>query len=366
MKKIRIVIKIGSNVLTGDNDRINKSQLASFTEQIADLRQAGYQVVVVTSGAVSSGKEILNLSKLEDKIAKRQVLAAVGQARLMELYSSLFAKRRLAVAQILPVRQDFLSRDIFNNFQKTITQLLDHQVVPIINENDAMAVKDSSFLDNDQLAALTAVAIGADILLLLTNIDGLYSSDPQKDPEAKLIREVKDMGVELEKMCSKETSRSGLGGMLAKVRAARLVAKNGTKVIIANGLNSLAIINALDGKTQRTVFYPAKRQASNREKWLLLGASAKGKIEVDDGAALALKSGKSLLAVGVSDIIGDFQIRDIVEIVNRRGETLACGIVNYSKKDLYQVLAYRQQKNNKKIKKKFNKEVIHVDNLTIL
>ncbi len=362
----KIVVKIGSNVIAGNRTGLSRETLARLIGQMAQLRQKGYQIVLITSGAISSGREVSDLSNIADENLRRQALAALGQARLMQIYHEFFDQHKINVAQILVVREDFLSRKHFDNFQKTVETLLDHGIIPIINENDAIAVKEYAFLDNDQLAALTAVALGADYLINLTNIDGLYSADPKKDPTAKLIREVSDGGNKLEEMCSRDTSSFGSGGMLGKVRAASLAAKNGTAVIITNGLIAGNLASAILAKPAGTFFKPLKKSRSNRDKWLLLGASAKGKITIDDGAATALRAGKSLLAVGLINVSGQFSAKDIVEIVDRKGETLACGITAYSSKDLERVVKLRQNKDNESIKKNFAKEVIHVDNLTIL
>lgn len=366
MKKQKIVIKIGSTVISGNKDKIDKSALKSLTSQITKLIEKNNQVVLVTSGAVSSGNEILNLDKISDKVLRRQMLASLGQTRLIQIYSDFFAEHNIKVAQILLVRKDFIRRTSFDNFQKMINELLEYGVVPIINENDAIAVENYAFLDNDQLAAFLAIVIEADVLINLTNIDGLYSADPKSDKNAELIKEVKNGGEQLEKLCSKKTSKFGIGGMLTKVRTARLAAKNGIKVIITNGLKQNAVLNALSKNPDGTIFYPVKKNIANRKKWLLVGASAGGKIEIDSGAAKALKNNKSLLAVGISDAMGEFKIKDIVEIVDQNGNTLACGIVNYSKIDIDKAIDYRKKNKNDEIKKKFDKEVIHADNLTIL
>lgn len=361
----RIVVKIGSNVISGKQGKIDRRLLRALIGELAARKKRGYEIMIITSGAVSSGREVLKFSD-KDKVLERQVFASLGQARLVEFYSSLFQKQGIKVAQLLLTREDFLEQRHFTNFQQAAKKLLSLGVIPIINENDAIAVADKAFLNNDQLAALSAVAVSADRLIILSNIDGLYTADPTKDKSAELIGEVTDAGKDLEKYCFKKKSTFGLGGMLEKVRAAGLAANNGIKVVIVNGLAKNPIANALEGKVRGTVFVPKAKKIRDRQKWLLVGASSRGKIMIDRGAAEALRHGKSLLAVGIEEVYGDFGKRDIVEVVDGQGETIATGISAYDCRELAQAIAYKKSGKNSLIKKKFSREVIHVDNLTVI
>lgn len=354
MKNKRIVIKAGTNVLTANSASLNYRIIENIVSQAAKIKKDGYQVVIITSGAVASGREKLKLKYIKEESIRRQVFAAVGQVYLMSLYQKLFKKYDVQVAQALLVRDDFTNRKRYLNVLQTLEHVLDNNIIPIINENDVITTYESTFGDNDRLAANTAVALSADQLVFLTNIDGLFDGDPYVNHGAKLIKEVKNINNELSRMCSKKSSSLGIGGMLSKINAIKIATKAGILSNIINGLKEDIIIKLLNEGDIGTKFLPQRASLTSRERWFLIGKSSESAIKIDKGAEEALKKRKSLLLVGVEAIVGDFNKNEITEIMNTGGEVIGYGVTNFSSEEL---------KKNMTEKKRVSKEIIHADNL---
>lgn len=350
----RIVIKIGTNVLTANSVSLNRDIMRQVVAEILTLREAGWGVVLVTSGAVAAGREMVKASASSDQTVRRQVFAAIGQARLMHEYELLFQEHGVHVGQALLTRDDFIDRRRYENALHTLTGLLKLGAVPILNENDVVSVHELSFGDNDILAANTAVAIEASTLLLLTNQAGLMTRDPKRHQDATRIPFVEDVEGTLLDLCTNSTSELGAGGMLSKVKAAQLATSAGVDVWIANGLRPENIAAIIAGDDLGTKFLAKKRKLTTRERWILCARHSNAAIVIDRGAAAALKKRKSLLMVGVRRIVGSFDAQDIVEVLNEQDETIAFGVVDYGASTLNQALADP---------KRIEREVIHANNL---
>lgn len=359
---MRIIVKVGTNVLTKNSYRIQHDKIKELVGEIFELKRRNCEVILVSSGAISSGREKLPDLKLENK---KQVWAAVGQPILMHLYSRYAASYDMLVAQCLLLRNDFTDKERYDNFIATIQKLLEAKVVPIVNENDVVAMDDLTVGDNDLLAAMIAVAVKADELILLTNQKGLFTSNPDVDPEAKLIPFVRNVDFELEKLCNQSLSSLGRGGMLSKVRAAKHAVHAGTKVCITDGREHNILTKLLLKKEKHgTVFAPqGHKDISHHHRWLM-AAKSFGQIIIDDGAANALCSGKSLLFPGIINIKGIFDADEVVEVISKAGTALAYGKTVYGNQDLQKTLAKRKSEAKKKIT--LEKEVIHCDHMVVL
>lgn len=347
----RIIIKIGTNVLTADSQKLSKEIIKQIVGQISTLMKKGYQVVLITSGAMGAGKEIIE-PKIKNKTTKKAVLASIGQAHLMKIYNEEFGKYNIKTGQLLLTKEDFSIRSHYLNLTQTLNGLLDNNILPIINENDSVATYELTFGDNDRLAANTAIALDAEKLLILTNLDGLYSADPNKNKNAKLISEVKNIDQNIENYCSKQKSTGGLGGMRTKLNAVKLATRSGITSYIINGLKENNILDVLDNKKIGTKFLASNKNIKNKNRWHL-SSTAMAKIMIDDGAKKALKNRTSLLLVGVQKIEGEFDKKEIVEIIDLERQAVGYGVIDFSSNFL-------------KNKKKIDKEIIHADNITLL
>ncbi len=362
----RIVVKVGSGVLTEDNG-LNLKALRSISRQICQLADRGLEIILVSSGAMASGIKKIGLSKRPDEIPKRQAIAAVGQAGLIMEYEKSFARYNKKVAQILLTSDDLVNRKRYLNARNTLCTLLSWQVIPIINENDTVVVEEIKFGDNDNLAAMITLLMDADILINLTDIDGLYTGDPRKNQNAELISVVTTIKKDIEKYASNIPGPLGTGGMLSKIIAAKKVTAAGIPMLIAGGEKHDILIKLFAGKEHGTFFIPKKEKLANRKCWIAFTLKPKGTIIIDDGAAAAiLKSGKSLLPSGIVRVEGEFSVGAAVEF-RREGndEILGTGLVNYSASDIRKIMGLKSGKIKKHLGHKSYDEVIHRDNLAI-
>lgn len=362
----RIVVKVGSGVLTEDNG-LNLKALRSISRQICQLADRGLEIILVSSGAMASGIKKIGLSKRPDEIPKRQAIAAVGQAGLIMEYEKSFARYNKKVAQILLTSDDLVNRKRYLNARNTLCTLLSWQVIPIINENDTVVVEEIKFGDNDNLAAMITLLMDADILINLTDIDGLYTGDPRKNQNAELISVVTTIKKEIEKYASNIPGPLGTGGMLSKIIAAKKVTAAGIPMLIAGGEKHDILIKLFAGKEHGTFFIPKKEKLANRKCWIAFTLKPKGTIIIDDGAAAAiLKSGKSLLPSGIVRVEGEFSVGAAVEF-RREGndEILGTGLVNYCASDIRKIMGLKSGKIKKYLGHKSYDEVIHRDNLAI-
>lgn len=329
-----MVIKVGTSSLLRD-DAVHLSLLGKLVEVATDLRKAGHQVVVVTSGAVGAGRQRLGVPTKPKELAAKQALAAVGMVRLMRFYDDFFSALGQPCAQVLLTAENLVERSQYINARNTFGALLEYGVVPIVNENDTVAVQELKFGDNDTLSAQVASLIGAEWLFLLTDVDGLYTSNPNSDPDAKLIPVVEDVST-LNVDTSTAGTDWGTGGMGTKLTAARLAAAAGCKTVIMNSQKLDQVPQAIAGGQAGTLFLPVSNPLRGRKRWLL-ALPSRGKLVIDSGAVMALERHKSLFAAGVRQVEGDFDAEDAVGIVGPDGTEIGRGICNYSAEEAAKV-----------------------------
>jgi glutamate 5-kinase len=366
----RIVAKFGTSLLTGGSDRLNQEIMSSLVAQVAQLHQQGLEIIVVSSGAIASGRYKLGLTREVRGIPFKQVLASVGQNRLMYVYEQLFSQHNITVAQALLTKADLSDRAGYLNARNTLLALLELRVLCIVNENDVVAVdeiQEAKFGDNDNLSAMVANLVDADLLLILTDIAGLYTADPHRNPDARLIPQVDRIDSEIERLAAGIFSNLGIGGMITKIEAARLATASGAMVVVADGREPDIILRLVAGEAIGTCFLPTSSKLESRKRWMLSGLSTRGKLVVDSGAALALKKQKrSLLAAGIKEIEGEFQRGDIVNICNPEGSRLGCGITNYSSADIEVIKGVHSGKIATLLGYDYGSEVVHRNNLVVL
>lgn len=372
LKYRRIVAKFGTNVLTAGTDRLDTELMSSLVGQVAELRKRGAEVLVVTSGAIAAGRHRLGLhdpKKDRKDMPFRQVLAAVGQSDLMQTYQELFARHGLTLAQTLLTRRDLADRLGYLNARNTLLALLELGVVPIINENDVVAVDEiegAKIGDNDNLSALVANLVDADLLALLTDIAGLYTSDPRSNPTAELIPRVERIDAGVEALAGKTQSERSIGGMATKIQAAKLATGGGADMFIVAGKEPDVLMRLAVGEQIGTYFPAAADRMESRKRWMLTGLSVKGTVIVDEGAARVLRERKtSLLPAGVRDVQGSFQRGDAVAIAGPDGR-IACGIANYSSEEIARIRGMRSDRIEETLGHHYGDEVVHRDNLVLL
>jgi len=361
----RVVVKVGSNVLTEDNG-LNLKAIRSIARQICRLIESGMEVILVSSGAMASGIKKIGLAARPDELPKRQAVAAIGQAGLMMEYEKAFGRYHRKVAQILLTSEDLSSRKRYLNARNTLYTLLSWKVVPIINENDTVWVEEIKLGDNDNLAAMITLLMDADMLINLTDIDGLYTKDPRTCPEADLISTVSTINRETEKLAGDIPGALGTGGMISKIKAARKVNSAGVPMVIARGDLPNILLKLFAGQKHGTYFIPKKQKLASRKCWIAFSLKPKGIIKIDDGAVKALlKNGKSLLPSGIIAVQEDFGTGAPVEFQNRNNETLGIGLVNYSSTEIQKIMGLKSNHIKQVLGHKSYDEVIHRDNLAI-
>ena len=366
----RIVAKFGTNLLTAGTNQLDRATMSSLVAQVVRLMDEGREVLVVTSGAIAAGRERLDVDKTRRDIPFRQVLASVGQAHLMQLYDGLFAARGRVVAQTLLSKRDLSDRIGYLNARNTLLGLLEMGVVPIVNENDAVAIDEiagARIGDNDNLSALVANLIDADLLALLTDTGGLYTADPRTHKTATLIERIDRVTPEIEAIAGGSESGRGTGGMVTKLQAAKLGTGGGSDVFIADGRARDTLYRLATGEHVGTMLPARKSRVESRKRWMLSGLTTKGAIVVDAGAAKALTDrGRSLLPAGVRDVQGPFKRGDTVNIVLPDGHAVACGITNYDDRDLRAIQGLRSDRIESVLGHQFGSEVVHRNNLVVL
>jgi len=366
----RIVAKFGTGLLTGGSERLNERVMSGLAGQLAQLHTQGTEMAIVSSGAIASGRQKLGLTERAKDIPFKQVLASVGQHRLVGIYERLFNRYDITVAQALLAKADLLDRAGYLNARNTLLALLELKVVCVVNENDVVAVDElheAKFGDNDNLSAMVANLIDADLLMILTDTAGLYTADPHLHPDAQLIPQVEKIDLEIERLAAATTSRLGTGGMITKVAAAKLATSFGVTMVIADGREPDVILRLARGESVGTRFLPASSKRESRKRWMLSGLSTKGKLVVDSGAAKALKKqNRSLLAAGIRDLEGDFKRGAIVNIYDPEGSRLGCGITNYSSADLKVIKGAHSGKIITLLGYDYGSEVVHRNNLVVL
>lgn len=368
MRYQRIVIKIGSSTLTAGTRRISKPRLIDLARAIHQLKHQGSQVMVVSSGAIAAGREILGFPELPKFIPAKQMLAAVGQPRLMEIYEQFFSIYEEKVAQVLLTRADLIDRRRYLNARNTLEALLGQAVIPVINENDTVATDEIRFGDNDNLSAQVANLIEADLLILLTDQDGVYDSDPRSNPEAKLYRKIDcpEIPEEMWAAAGGSVSGVGTGGMITKLQAADLARRAGSTVVIASGAKPEVVLRIANGDAVGTLFTPVINKMEARKRYILAAGKSAGKILIDAGAERALERGGSLLAVGIVSIDGEFERGDPVQVLCGKGQPVAMGISNYAARDLVKFAGHQSMEIESILGYTYGEEAIHRNNLVMI
>ncbi len=372
MKHRRIVVKVGSNVLTAGTDRLDIAAMTHIAEQIAELREHDAEVILVTSGSIAAGRHRLGGNGgegLARDVQRRQVLAAIGQSRVLALWDELFEAHDIVIAQALLTRIDLAERLGYLNARNVLLAMLSLGVVPVVNENDVVSVEeisDSVIGDNDNLSALVANLVDADLLLLLTDTAGLYSADPAHDPDAQLIETVEAIDASIVAAAAGTPGRHGTGGMSTKVEAARIATLSGTHVVIADGAVRDVVLRAAADESVGTHFLPTGDRTESRRRYLLSGLPVRGRIVVDAGAARALRQrGTSLLPAGVTGCSGRFERGDVVQIVTDEGEALASGMTNYGADEVQRIQGKHSDQIAGVLGYEFGEEIVHRNNLAL-
>ncbi|MBZ8180222.1 glutamate 5-kinase [Oscillatoria salina] len=363
-----LVVKIGTSCLTQPTTgQLALSTIAALVETLSYLRQQGFPVVLVSSGAVGVGCARLHLKERPRKMALKQAVAAVGQGRLMRVYDDLFTSLQQPIAQVLLTRRDLIERSSYVNAYNTFQELLELGVIPIVNENDTVAVEELKFGDNDTLSARVASLIEADWLFLLTDVDRLYSADPRAVPNAEPITVVKaEQLAKLQVTAGSSGSQWGTGGMVTKLAAARIATSAGVRTVITQGRDPQNINKILQGEKLGTQFEPQPRTDKARKRWIAHGLIAKGKLYLDEGAVAAIcQGGKSLLAAGIIQVEGHFQPDEAVQLCDRQGVEIALGLANYSSTEIEKIQGHHSEKIPDLLGYAGAETVVHRDNLVI-
>lgn len=344
----RVAIKIGSNVLTRKDGSLDITRMSDLVDQVAELREAGVEVVLISSGAVASGRSEIKPSKKLDEVAARQLYSAVGQAKLINRYFELFREHGLSCGQILTTKENFSSRTHYLNQKNCMLTMLENNVIPVVNENDTISVRELMFTDNDELSGLIAAMLGVDALILLSNIDGIFDGDPSL-PGSRVLREINGAQLDPSTFIQKKKSTFGRGGMLTKYSIARKVADEGIPVLIANGKKDHILPDLLvEGSAALcTCFLPAAKPASSIKKWIAHSEGfAKGEVHINTGAEKALvgKQATSILLVGVTRLNGNFEKDDIIRVINEKGKQIGVGCSAYSRKEADKLIGQRDLK----------------------
>lgn len=362
----KIVIKVGTRLLTYKTGKLNLGIIEKLVRQMADLKNQGKDVILVSSGAVGAGIGRLGLKRKPVSIQEKQAVAAVGQGQLIQIYEKLFSEYGHIVAQVLLTREDLDNRKRYINSRNTLLHLLKFGAIPIINENDTISTDEIEFGDNDRLSALVATLIDADLLLILTDIDGLYTANPRHDPEASCIPFVEEITAEIKNFAGKTEEMLAKGGMITKIEAAEIVMASGIDMFIANGRQENIIKRILEGEITGTFFCSKQSHLRSRKRWIAFAQKSKGAIYIDHGAELALKGeGKSLLPAGIIKFEGTFLRGEMVSVYNPRGEEIARGLVNYSAEELHRITGCKSDEIKNILGYTGHKEVIHRDNLVL-
>lgn len=361
-----VVIKIGSSTLTTESGELDAVQLRRLVTEFAGLKKSGHSIIIVSSGAIAAGKSILGFKSRPKSIPDLQAIASVGQVLLLQKYSEIFSELNIKVGQILITAFEITNRVSYLNAKSTLKRLLDLDVVPIVNENDSVAVDEIKFGDNDTLAALVAVLAEADILINLSDTPGLYTGDPRKGEDARFIERVTSITPDLELLAQGPGTEDGSGGMITKIQAAKIVTSAKIPMVIAEGVRENAVTDLLSGVDVGTYFEPQRKKMASRKAWIAFGRIAKGTLVVDDGAKKAiLLRGTSLLPAGIVESTGDFSPGDAVDIVDLSGERFAKGLSSYSSDEVKKIKGLRSSELSKALGEDGCDEVVHRDEMVI-
>ena len=364
----RIVVKVGTSTLANADGSLNEDKIKQIVANLSELNENA-EVVFVTSGAVGAGMGQMKLAHKPKSIVEKQALAAIGQVSLIHLYQILFWAHGKTIAQLLLTKDDFSDRRRYLNMRSVLRSLLAKKIIPVINENDPVmgeGIRGVKVGDNDTLSALVAGLIEADLLVILTDIDVLYDKNPSVFTDAKFINLVENLDDSIRAAAGAEGSKFGTGGMRTKITAAEMATKNGTHLIIANGADPRNIVRAARGCEVGTLFLAGKNRINSRKYWLAYSAADNGSVAIDEGAAKALKEGKSLLAVGIREVAGEFERGETLAIKDASGRALARGITNYSSAELALIKGRKSEEIEAVLGYKYEDEVLHIDNIVLI
>ena len=363
----RIVVKVGTSTLTNENGHLDIEKIRKIVLELSNLQDKGYDVILVSSGAVGAGMGLLNINEKPKTLAEKQMLSAVGQVSLMQIYQTLFKEHNKIVGQLLLTKEEFSNRKRYLNMRNVCNAFLKRKIIPIINENDAIVSNALKIKvgDNDTMSALVSGLIDADLLIILSDIDGLYNKNPRKYEDANLIHIVGDINEDIKKMAGAEGSKFGTGGMITKIIAAEMVTKIGTSLVIASGDEPKNITRIVEKENIGTLFVKKNKKISLKKYWLAYGPSKEGALTIDNGAKTALKNGKSLLSVGIKSVEGTFDKGAIVEIEDLKGKVIATGISNYSSEEINLIKGEQSENIEEILGYKYDDAVIHIDNVAM-
>ena len=361
----RVVIKVGTTTLTHETGLLNLERIEILVRQIANLHNNGYEVMLVTSGAIGAGMGKLNLKNRPKTLPEKQAVAAVGQVALIHLYQKIFAEYGKNVGQLLLTASDINERNRYLNGRNTCFALFNAGVIPIINENDAIAVEEIKVGDNDTLSAFVATLVDADLLIILSDIDGLYDSNPKENPNAKLLPLITTLNVEIKAMAGDSNSKFGTGGMATKIKAAEIALNSGVNMVIAQGEKPENLIKIVRGEDIGTLFVKNKKGLKAKKHWLQYSSKKTGKLIIDDGAKIAVLKHKSLLPSGIKEVEGSFQKGDVITVIDEEKNVLAVGIVNYSSDECQRILGKQSKEIEKILGYKDYDEVLHINNMSV-
>jgi glutamate 5-kinase len=360
----RLVVKVGSSLLIGDDGEVRRAWLEGLAENIATLRSFNHDVLVVSSGSIAIGSTVLGINKRRSRLEELQAAAAAGQVRLVYAWQEALARHDVRAAQVLLTPEDTENRRRFLNARGTLEKLLEHGVVPVINENDTVATEEIRYGDNDRLAARVAQLVMADALVLLSDVDGLYTADPGSDSGAEHIAEVRRITDDIEAMAGETRSDIGSGGMATKVQAARIATHAGCSTVIASGVVDRPLEALASGGTC-TVFRAEGTPAAARKQWLAGVLEVRGELRLDDGAVSALNDGKSLLPVGVVEVVGNFRRGDVVTLIDNLGHELGRGLAEYSSEEAASLAGCQSEKIEERLGYRGRSVMVHRDDLVM-
>ena len=357
-----IVIKIGSSLLIDENKKIRKKWLSEFSKDIKDLLNQNKKIIIVSSGAIAMGCKKLNLSKKNLKLDKSQAVASIGQIELMNLFTETFLKNKINISQILLTLEDTEQRRRALNAKRTFENLFQLNFVPIVNENDSIATSEIKYGDNDRLASRVAQISAADSLILLSDVEGLYTTNPKINKNAELLKEIKNIDKNIEQISTKSVGEHGTGGMKTKIDAAKICQLSGCIMAIANGL-PLRPIKKIIEKNNCTWFLPKISKLDARKKWIISSISPKGQLIIDDGAKEALTKGKSLLAAGIKKVLGKFNKGDHIKIIDKDYKEFARGLSSFSSDEVLKIMGHHSNKIQDLLGYISKSEVVHKDDM---
>ena len=361
----KIVVKVGTSTLTKSDGQLNIDKIKKIVLELSNLSDKGYDVALVTSGAVGAGMGMLNMPERPKTLSEKQAVSAVGQVSLMHLYQTLFQEYNKVIGQLLLTKGEFSDRRRYLNVRNVCNTFFDKKIIPVINENDAIVADELKVGDNDTMSALVSGLIDADLVIILSDIDGLYNKNPQKYNDAKLIELVGDITEDVKNMAGGEGSKFGTGGMITKIIAAEMATKIGTNLVIANGDDPKNITRVVEKENIGTLFVRKNKKISSKKYWLAYGTNKKGIVTIDEGAEKALLNGKSLLPVGIKSVEGRFDEGAVIKIENLKKEIIATGITNYSSDEIEVIKGKQSEEIEGILGYQYHADVVHIDNMLV-